>query len=723
MPRPRSRPTFARLAHAAWIAGLPALASPLRAQQFVDVTVPSGLGSPVDVQGVAFADADGDGDLDVYLTLVLSSLLGVGNQLYRNDGVDPGTGEVALADVAVPSGAADDQTSYGACFADLDNDGDADLLVANGAADFAFLANALHLYRNNGTGLYSEEGSTSGLDGPGSGRSVVVADYDNDGRLDFFLCTPDAVIFGERYHLYHNDGVDPGTGYLRFSDVTGAAGLATSAKNTDAAAWGDYDGDGDTDLFVSNHGVSPFRSEANELYRNMLKETGTATFIDVAGDPGVGMDDSQSSEGAAWGDCDNDGDLDLYVATGFDIIQIFGINAPNRLHVNQGGGQFVEDASGRGVDDRQQLSFSAAWGDFDNDGWLDLYVTNSQLSTSNPADKLYRNLGNCTFAEWTGAGVSDPGSGQGTALGDMDADGDLDIFVANLNFGGQTAHLYRNRNEALNPGHHWLVIDTVGTVSNRDGIGARVTAFAGGRTFHREVHAGSGYLSEDSLDVEFGFGTIGAVDRLEIRWPSGCVQIIPSPAIDRRLVVFEDCMAGFDSVSATDDPCTLGISLAWEPASFASGTGHYEIRRGTTCADAQLQPEQLPRPVSASHFDATTIGGVAYAYAVRAVDDVDGMSAWLCVPPVVDVFTAPPVVDPDSLRVARQGATDPRLTWTFTGTGAFDVRRNVDRFAWAGGPPAIPIVATPALPEFIDTTIPLLPGQCAYYRVFGAGCP
>ena len=720
---PQDLPPRASLARLAAVASLLTLASPLTAQQFVDITTPAGLGSPLDVQGVAFADADGDDDLDVYLTLVLSSLLGVGNQLYRNDGIDTGTGEIKLTDVAVASGAADDQTSYGACFADLDNDGDADLLVANGAADFAFLANALHLYRNNGTGLFSEEGSPSGLDGPGSGRSVVVADYDNDGLLDFFLCTPDLVAFGERYYLFHNDGVDPGTGYLRFTDVTAAAGLSTTAKNTDAAAWGDYDGDGDVDLYVSNHGNPPFSREANELYKNMLKETGTATFIDVAGAPGVGVDDTQTSEGASWGDCDNDGDLDLYVATGLDLSQLFGVNVPNRLYLNQGGGRFVEDAAARGVDDRQQISFSAAWGDLDNDGWLDLYVTNSDLSRSNPADKLYRNLGNCTFTEWTSAGVSDPGSGQGTALGDTDADGDLDIFVANLNFDGQTAHLYRNRNEALNPGHHWLVVDTVGTMSNRDGIGARVTAFAGGRSFYREVHAGSGYLSQDSLDLEFGFGTIAVVDRLEIRWPSGCVQVVPSPGIDQRLVVVEDCMAGFDSGNATDDPCTLGISLIWEAASFASGVGHYEVHRGLTCADAQLQPELLPRPVSESLFDTTTVGGSTYAYALRAVDDVNGTSAWLCLPPIVDVFTAPPVVDPDSLRVNRQGPADPWLKWTFSGTGTFDVRRNLDRFAWAGGPSGIPIVATVPLPEFIDTGIPLSPGQCAYYQVLGGGCP
>src|SRR6185503_21041669 len=104
-----------------------------------------------------------------------------------------------------------------------------------------------------------------------------------------------------------------------------------------------------------------------------------------------------------------------------------GIDAPNKLYMNQGNGTFTEDAAARGVADAQQLSYSAAWGDFDNDGWLDLYVTNSQLSTSNPSDKLYHNLGNCTFTEWTGAGVSDPGPGQGTALGDHDGDGDLDI--------------------------------------------------------------------------------------------------------------------------------------------------------------------------------------------------------------------------------------------------------------------------------------------------------
>lgn len=783
------------------------LASPAGAQQFQNVTVAAGLDNPFDVQGVAFADHDGDGDLDMYLTLVLSAVLGVGNQLYRNDGIDVGTGEVSFTDVAIASGASDDQTSFGACFADLDNDGDADLLTGNGAFDFSFLASALHLFRNNGTGLFSEESAASGLGAPGSGRSIVAADFDNDGDVDFFLATPNAIIFGERYYLFRNDGVDGTSGFLVFTDVTSTLGLSTASKNTDAAAWADYDNDGDQDLYVVNHGLNPL-NEANELYKNQLTETGIATFVELAGALGVTADEgtNTSSNGAAWGDCDNDGDLDLYVASGFDIFQIFGINAPNRLYINGGDGTFAEAAAAGGVVNERQLSFSAAWGDFDNDGLLDLYVTNSQLS-SDPVDKVYKNSGNCTFTEWSGAGASDAGSGQGTALGDYDRDGDLDVFVANIfSSGDQTAHLYKNLNESVNPSNNWIVVDTVGVISNRDGIGARITIICGASRYTRQVYAGSGYLSEDSLDAEFGIGANTSIDRAEILWPSGCLQVIPNPPMNAYLRVVEDCMPGFDTINATESPCDLGIALDWEAAAFASGTGHYEVRRGSTCADAAAQPELTPRPFDNTYLDLSTAGGLSYAFLVRAIDDVNGDAAELCAGPLVDVdgrftpiitavpaqpcpndlvllsavgppgstyswdmdadgsadFTTPngshtwtnpglqlpavtitspegcivtqavpvdvrgdqaPLIDETSLRVRRQGPSDPWLTWTvLSGSGSFDIRRNYDRFEWASGPSFIPLLVTVPTPERIDTMTPLVPGQCAYYQVLGNGC-
>src|SRR5436190_7749637 len=134
--------------------------------------------------------------------------------------------------------------------------------------------------------MYAEEAASSGLGTPGSGRSIVAADYDNDGDVDFFLATPNAIIFGERYYLFRNDGVDLASGFIVFTDATAETGLSMSAKNTDAAAWADYDNDGDQDLYVVNHGLNPL-NENNELYQNQLAQTGTSTFLDVAPTLGV----------------------------------------------------------------------------------------------------------------------------------------------------------------------------------------------------------------------------------------------------------------------------------------------------------------------------------------------------------------------------------------------------------------------------------------------------
>ena len=784
------------------VAGL-ALALSAHAQiVFEDDTTAAGIDDPVDVQGVAFADADDDGDPDLYLTLVLSAVLGQGNELYLNQGSD-GAGGWVFSEQAVARGVSDAQTSFGCGWGDFDNDGDQDMLVASGAN--SALPAATHLYVNDGAGNFTNEAALRGITAPQSGRSVVWADYDNDGDLDFFLATPDLVLFGERYYLYNNDGG-------RFTDVTAAAGLTTDAMNTDSAAWADYDGDGDQDLYVVNHGVAPATTEANELWQNQLVPSGTATFVNVA--PAAGVDDTQSSTGSTWGDCDNDGDLDLYVSTGLDAFSIFGINAPNRLYQNNGDGTFTDIAPTAGVNGadvtvRGQVSFSAVFTDFDNDGWLDIYVTNSRLELSPvvPSNVMLHNVGNCRFEE-VDIGVNDSGSGQGTAVGDFDGDGWMDIFVANLLSGGsQTARLYRNASASLYPSRHWVHVDTVGVDSNRDGVGAWLELFVGGNVYRRHVYAGSGYLSQDSLEAEFGIGDATSAEKLVIHWPSGCVQTVMDPAVDALSKIIEDCTTGFDSASVADDPCAPGLTVDWEPATFASGSGHYEIRRGRSCLEAEASPEILPRPVAPPYVDAASVGGETWSYALLAKDDVNGTTARLCASgadidgsnfvatplalpnpvcpdrPVQLVATGPPgatfewdvdgdgvtdltgaatstswtavgthrvdlrttsngctrldsttvdvrpdlaaIIDDDSLRVTRDAARDPVLSWVLlSGTGLIEVHRNVsDRFAWSGGAVGIPVVATPSLSPYTDAGLVLSPSDVAYYQVVPAACP
>jgi len=323
----------------------------------------------------------------------------------------------------------------------------------------------------------------------------LFADYDRDGWLDLYLTVWGCDV------LYHNEG--DGT----FTDATSSAGLANCECSV-GGAWADYDGDGDQDIYIAN-----FWNQANVLYRN----NGDGTFDEVASAAGVAH--CGNGEGVAWGDYDNDADLDLYLANDQD--------QSNVLHCNNGDGTFTDVTAHAGVGDTG-TGRSTLFADVDNDGDLDLYVVNS-----GQANVLYRNRGDGTFIDATlGWGGGDTHSGQGAAAGDYDGDGYIDLYVVNSD---TSDSLYRS-----SPGsNHWLVLRLVGASSNRDGIGARVTVDCGGQAQLREVRAGSGWLSQDSLPVEFGLGTCSCVGTVTVVWPSGSVQTLSDLGADTVLTVME----------------------------------------------------------------------------------------------------------------------------------------------------------------------------------------
>jgi hypothetical protein len=277
-------------------------------------------------------------------------------------------------------------------------------------------------------------------------------------------------------------------------------------------SWGDWDGDLDVDLYVSK-----LEPETSKLYRNdggLFADVGAAAGVEG---PGNGV-------GVAWGDYDGDTDLDLHVA-------VFG--GGSKLYRNDGT-VFADASAAAGVDE-PAWSTGADWWDFDLDGDLDLYAARYVGSNA-----LYRNDGGA-FAEIAAEqGVDDPGDGLGVACADYDGDGDLDLFLANAYTPGEDK-LFRN--DAAN-GNHWLVASLEGTVSNRSAIGARVRAVTGGSSRIREVSGGSGYLSQGSLAVEFGLGSATIVDTLEIRWPSGVVQVLAGVAADQHVLVPEAMPTG-----------------------------------------------------------------------------------------------------------------------------------------------------------------------------------
>ena len=489
--------------------------------------------------GAAFFDYDRDGDVDLYVTNG-SSFAGFAtgehpaNQLYRNDGG-------RFADMTTVAGVGDTSWSMGCAAADYDNDGYTDLYVTN------FGRNTL--YRNLGTGRFADVTTEAGVGDTGWGTGASFGDYDRDGDVDLYVAN--YVDFSLDYEspipcLWKNVKVYCGpvgllpaadvfyrnNGDGTFSEWTKQAGLEGEKFYGMSALFGDYDNDGWPDLLVAND------STPNLLFRN-LRDGRFAEEALMAGVAYSGEGVTQGCMGAAWGDYDNDGLFDLFVTNFADEY--------NALYRNEGGGFFVDVsfAAGIGAAPAELVSWGTGFFDYDNDGDRDLFVANGHTypqadlprvnSNYKQANSLFENRGGrlVEVSAAAGPGFALRRVGRGTSFADYDGDGDIDLFILNLN-GPPT--LLRNDGDHDN---HYLLVHTVGTKSNRDGIGARVIISAGGQTQHAEVQSGGSYLSHNDLRLHFGLGQAERVDRLEVRWPSGAVQVLSDIAADQVLTVVE----------------------------------------------------------------------------------------------------------------------------------------------------------------------------------------
>jgi len=442
------------------------LCLPATAQHFAEVGASAGVASPEGSISMAWGDCDNDGDLDLYLTTRRE------NRLYRNNGNGRFTEVAASAGVDYSGGSQ-------ALWADYDNDGDLDLLILDEGLNL--------LYRNQGDGTFVDVAESAQIQfGPDRTLSGAWADYDRDGDLDFNTTSP--------LRLYRNNGQGA------FAEVGQQAGLDRSGGT--GTAWADYDGDGDPDLYVADY------TSANGLYRNQ----GNGTFAKA------GLNPAESAIAASWGDFDNDGDFDLH------LVNHLGVFA-NRLYRNDGA-DFAEVGDASGVADIG-IGASAAWGDADSDGDLDLYLVR-ELSPN----LYYQNNGNGAFTE-TGVaqGVDDSGQGEGAAWGDYDNDGDLDLYLVNRRSANR---LYRNSGNA----NHWLSLHLSGRASNHSAIGAKVVALTGALRQTRQVE-GAGLRAQGSLPVELGFGGAARIDTLAIHWPSGAQQVLAGVAPDQTLALSE----------------------------------------------------------------------------------------------------------------------------------------------------------------------------------------
>ncbi|MBL8179061.1 MAG: VCBS repeat-containing protein [Bryobacterales bacterium] len=475
----------------------------------------------------------------------------------------------------------------GTCsWADLDNDGDQDLVLAGSGT---FLA----VYRNDGA-KFSEITREAGLEKTPSGYSLNLIDYDNDGNIDLYLAL-NGWSGPMPNRLYRN------TGKARFVDVSQQSGAADGGSGF-ISLWGDLDNDGFLDFVVAN-GVLRDGSTPR-IYRNNRN----GTFRDVTEEAGMREPPQWGAIGAALGDYDRDGDLDILI-NGLDT-------SPNRLYRNDGNWRFTEVARTAGVVQPAHNGFVCFFTDYNNDGWPDILTTSlapweavveglragyapgrpqalhpdtvrlfrnnrngtftdvtfesrlyypmgvmgagvadidndgyvdfyfgtgdPQLSRLEP-NRFFRNNGDGTFTDLTNiAGVARPGNkGHGVSFIDLDNDGRLEIYAQlGGHYPGDHARnaLYRSRTRN---GNHWLAFDLTGVRSNRNAVGAAITVKAGGQTFHREIKGSEGFGASNPYRAHIGLGAVTQLDSIEVMWPSKTKQAISVAGVDRVYRVLE----------------------------------------------------------------------------------------------------------------------------------------------------------------------------------------
>jgi len=436
----------------------------------------------------SWCDYDDDGDQDLFV----GYYRGGNGILYTNDGNGAFT---AIQTFDHGSG-----SIHSSSWGDFNNDGRPDLFIV-------VLGGTNQLWKNDGGGLFTKV-SPSAFDSDAAAfASAAWGDYDQDGFLDLFVSTG-IYEAPQTNFLYRNLG--NGT-FLRVT--TGPVAADTSSSY--GCSWADYDNDGDLDLFVANH-----NNQNNFLYRN----DGNGQFTKITAGPVV--NDGGYSTGATWGDYDNDGDLDLFVSN----------VGSNFLYRNEGNGTFTKVTTGPIVEESAPF-MGSSWVDFDNDGDLDLFVVGDPNTS-----RLYRNDGGGVFTSATNIAIANlSGHLRGVCWADYDNDGFMDVFVgrdAPPTFSDAGA-LFRN----LGNSNHWLKVRCIGTNSNRSAIGAKVRVMAriGGVEVWqlREITAQNGYAGHDAQIAHFGLGDATMVDVIRIEWPLGRFEEISHWPANRLLTVQE----------------------------------------------------------------------------------------------------------------------------------------------------------------------------------------
>ncbi|UCE17174.1 MAG: VCBS repeat-containing protein [Gemmatimonadota bacterium] len=467
----------------------------IRTDQFTRVTE----GAPVNDGGFSTGANWVDYDNDDYPDLFVPNWYNAAqrNVLYHNNG--DGTFTKVTDGLIVNEGG-----SLSGCWADYDNDGDVDVYLANPGQGSSGAYNFYYL--NNGDGSFTKVTDDASVQERLTSMSGVCADYDNDGDLDLYVshhCPPRNC----SNSFFRNDG---GT----FTQMDNTE-LGLDDEDGSYGSWCDYDGDGDLDLYNTRGHVK------NALFQNNWDGTFTRITHNAIVADSVG--------GCSWGDYDNDGDFDLFIPGSRD--------GCHKLYNNVGNGEFIAVTGQELVDESGWNTIGSSWGDYDNDGDLDLVVVGNLYYEPVP-NALYENNGDGTFTKVTESQITtDLESSAAAAWGDYDRDGDLDLFIPNVGF--EDNALYRNNGNANN----WITIRCIGFVSNRSAIGAKVKvrAIISGEDVWqvREISGQTGAKGQNSLNAHFGLGDAAVIDEIRVEWPSGILSVLTSFDVNQFLTIVE----------------------------------------------------------------------------------------------------------------------------------------------------------------------------------------
>lgn len=517
--------------------------------EFVETIGDNDMSNIVESVGVgcAFFDYNNDGWLDIYFVngcwlKGLSSpkldpeerrkLAQATDRLYRN------RGDGTFEDVTRHAGLARPAYGMGVIAADYDGDGDKDLYITNYGPNF--------LYRNNGDGTFTDVAAFAGVDDPGFSVGAAFFDYNGDGRLDLYV--GNYVEYDPDYRLYYAPDGFPGplayTGEQdrlfrgnadgTFTDVTMESGIAIDpiGRAMGVGAF-DYNRDGHIDLFVSNDAMENF------LFRN----TGEGTFVNEAWELGVAFGqngEATAAMGVEIADYDGDSLFDLFIPDMTFTCLYRGIGERG----------FEDHAARSGIAPvmGQYVGWGGVFADFNLDGALDLFVSNGDVHHLEPhEDVVFVGDGQGRFvdvSETAGACMKNKYVGRGVAGGDFDNDGDIDVLITNLN---DPPVLLRN--DTPRRKRHWLMVDLIGHGSNRDAIGAVVTVRVGRRTLTRLRRSGGGYLSQHDSRLHFGLGEHEQIKSVEVIWPDGTRQSMQDVRTDQVLAIRQRADGGKEAKS------------------------------------------------------------------------------------------------------------------------------------------------------------------------------